>query len=677
MPSLSILSYTIACAAFGALAVLAWISDRRILQGRALCVAASVSCLWALLFVNLEAGKPIPYWLVLIAELARSAAWLHFLLLLAPSRWVRTGRWLIPGLLVAWAAVGGLFMDPNRVLTRGGLVAALLGLVVLEQIFRNAPAEARANLKFFVLGTGGLFAFDLFLFSQAELFRGFDADSWHSRGIVDALLVPFLIVGARRLPNVKFELFVSRQVTLYSTAFLVLGIYVLVTAGAGLLIRRFGGQWGEIVRLVFLAGAIVVLVVLIGSDAIRRRLRVFLSKHFYRTKYDYRAEWLRFIRTLSAASPEDVLAAAVRSVAQILDSPGGYLYRQPEGTTAFVPVAVWPVSYGNLTDMGSIPANSELIGFMQSKRWIIDLREREVRPALYENADVPIWLQSDPRWRLLSPIFLGDVLLGFFILLEPPAPFRLMFEDRDLLNTSGQHVATLLAQQDADRRIAELRQFQAYNQLTTFVMHDLKNCAAQLSLLVGNAAKHRHNPEFVDDAIATIAQTSERMTRMIAQLRTATVDSHTESIDLKQALRTAVNRCAPRQPQPVLELGVEHPCRVSADPERLAAALEHVIRNAQEAAGQTGTVHVSLDSLKGRARVLVADTGTGMDAEFIRSRLFRPFDTTKGPHGMGIGAYQARELVRSVGGTVEVSSSPGRGTSFVLEFPSAPLAYVK
>ncbi|HEY5806990.1 MAG TPA: XrtA/PEP-CTERM system histidine kinase PrsK [Povalibacter sp.] len=670
MPGLSVLSYATACVAFAALAILVFVSDRGIRQGRALFIAAVVSAIWAGLLTLLEAGRAVPDWVVVAADLIRAAAWLRFLLLLAPPKWPRAVQWL-PVLFVAWALFGRLIFDLDQVLTRGGLLAALLGLVVLEQIYRNASVDVRGDLKFLMIGLGGMFAFDLFIFSQAELFRGFDAESWHARGIVNALLVPFLIVGARRLPDVRFELFVSRNVTLYTTAIVAVGVYVLVTAGVGLLIRQVGGEWGEAVRLVFLVGAIVVLVTLVASGATRRQLRVFLSKHFYRTKYDYRLEWLRFIRTLSTASVTDAPVAAVRSVAQILDAPGGVLYRQPDGGAAFVATATWPERIEVAADAQPIHATSPLIEFMRARRWIVDLRERERRPDLYDNAEVPEWLAADPRWRLVSPIFFGDALLGFFLLLEPPAPFRLMYEDRDLLNTAGQHVATLLAQQDADRRVAELSQFEAYNRLTTFVMHDLKNSAAQLSLLVGNAVRHKHNPEFIDDAISTIAQTAERMTRLIGQLRRGTLEAQVRPTDLHEALQVALDRCAARRPQPVLESGPDHACVIAADPERLAAALEHVIRNAQEASGEEGDVRISVEEGAGRIRVCVQDAGVGMDDDFIRTRLFRPFDTTKSPSGMGIGAYQAREFARSIGGDVEVRSAPGRGTRFAFDFPLA------
>lgn len=671
MPDSGFLSHAIASAAFVALAVPTFVVNRNTLQGRILVAAVLACALWSGVLAAVQYGYATPYWAVVVVEVARYVAWLVFLYLLAPQKNLHALRWTIPLVLVVWAAFGGLFVGPARTLTIEGLTAALLGMVLVEQVVRNAPVASRRDMRFLMFGIGGMFAYDLFLFSQAELLRGIDGAFWRHRGLVNLLLVPFLVIGTLRFPRISTSLFAPRHMAFYTTTFVIIGLYILTTAAAGLLARRVGGQWGEYVRLSFLIGAAVVLVLLVGSVTIRREIRVLLSKHVYRSKYDYRLEWLRFIRTLSGLSASDVPAASVQSVAQILNSPGGVLYRKPEGTSQYVPVGSWPNKIDGLTQFHAFAADSSLVAFMQSRRWIIDLREYEQQPDLYDHAELPVWLSDDARWRLVSPIFLGDSLLGFFLLLEPPPAFRLMYEDRDLLNTAGQHVATLLALQDADQRVAELSQLEAYNRLTTFVMHDLKNCAAQLQLLVDNASRHRQNPQFVDDAFTTIAQTAERVTRLIRQLRRKNAEDDVRSVDLRDAVRAAIARCASRRPSPVLDFMPDQACTVSADPEQLTAAIEHVICNAQEAAGEVGDVRVVLEVNGDHARIWIRDSGAGMDSVFIRSRLFRPFDTTKGPTGMGIGAYQAREIARSMGGEVEVRSDPGQGTSFAFKLPIA------
>jgi putative PEP-CTERM system histidine kinase len=199
------------------------------------------------------------------------------------------------------------------------------------------------------------------------------------------------------------------------------------------------------------------------------------------------------------------------------------------------------------------------------------------------------------------------------------------------------------------------------------MMHDLKNSVAQLQLLVANAQRHKHKPEFIDDAIETIDNTVDRMTRLIDQLRQSTAGHVVQVVRFDDLVRNAVDRCGLRSPVPQFDAKADA-IFVRADPQRLAAVVEHVIRNAQDAA-PAGEVIVRLEETAGSIRLTVTDNGKGMDAEFIRERLFRPFDSTKGSKGMGIGAYQTREYVQMLGGHVEVQSSPGRGTHFSITLP--------
>jgi putative PEP-CTERM system histidine kinase len=242
------------------------------------------------------------------------------------------------------------------------------------------------------------------------------------------------------------------------------------------------------------------------------------------------------------------------------------------------------------------------------------------------------------------------------------------FEDRDLLKTVGRNVAVQLAQHRADEKLSQSRQFDAYNRFAAFVMHDLKNSVAQLQLLVANAARHRQNPVFVDDAIDTIRNTSERMTRLIEQLQRRETQGTARNVELAGIVSAAVTRSQSREP-PITVDGQLDSALVSADPERLTAIIEHVIRNAQEACGTSGSVRVQVQADGHEAQLTVIDDGSGMDEDFLLNRLFRPFDSTKGSKGMGIGAYQVREYARTLGGDVDVWSAPGRGTKFCIRLP--------
>jgi putative PEP-CTERM system histidine kinase len=310
----------------------------------------------------------------------------------------------------------------------------------------------------------------------------------------------------------------------------------------------------------------------------------------------------------------------------------------------------------------------EMVDFLRRRQWVIDVEEHRVSPDVYDNIALPAMFDPPTPYRIVLPLLHGAEMIGLLVLEEPPPPFNPNYEDRDLLKTVGRHVATYLAQHEADRRLAESRQFEAYHRLTAFVMHDLKNLAAQLALIVANAERHRRNPQFVDDAISTVANSTERMQRLIEQLQGRETRGHARAVPVADAVRRATERCQLRRPVPVVDVdGAGH--AVEADPERLTSALEHLIRNAQDATPEEGSVRVSVRADDGRCVVTVRDDGSGMSEEFVKSRLFKPFDTTKGSKGMGIGAYQVREYVQSLGGTIDVQSSPGAGTSFEIRLP--------
>jgi len=719
MLNFGFISYGLAAVGFLVLTLLLAISWEGRGQGVRLVVACAVTAAWAALLAYVSTLPQLPLALVTLAEFLRDGAWLVVLTgLISGGAWpaflTRVTHVLVAVTVVASAGVLLLGQWPvwgamvPAVFSFGGLALSLAGLVLLEQVFRNANPDGRHALKHLVIGLGVMFAYDLFLFSQAQLVKGIEASSWEARGIVNALMVPLVALAARANPKWSLNVFVSRQVVFYTTSFLAVGAYLLLMAAGGYAIRLYGGTWGRIAQIVFFAGAGVVLLALMASGSLRRRLRVFLSKHFYRNKYDYRVEWLRFIDTLSSAETgADTYENSVRAIAQIIGSPGGVLFLPWEGVEGYAPAAGWPAEGFSRNRHLVLGADEELVRFIQRRQWVFDLEEYRISPDAYDSIAVPAFLRERQRLRLIVPLLLHDELIGLVALAAPPSPFDINWEDRDLLKTVGRHVATHLAQHEADRRLAESRQFEAYHRLTAFVMHDLKNLAAQLSLLLANAEKHKRNPEFIDDAIGTIANSATRMQRLIEQLQGREVKSLNRRVSLATVTREACERCAVREPRPQFgELAPD--ALVEADPDRLGMMIEHLIRNAQDATSLDGVVRVEVSVQRGvelepigvsgiravtpqqllaaadqggggvgpsfglpgdYARLTVEDTGSGMSPEFVKERLFKPFDTTKGSKGMGIGAYQVREYILGLRGWLKVDSKPGRGTVCTVWLP--------
>lgn len=676
MTILGAAGYAVVSLLYFMLTVLLAFSWRGGFIGAALMAVSAISGLWAAAMGADAAFGSIPPTLVFALENLRAGAWLAFLSVCVR----RIGLpLLVPALCnLPWIAVllagsGAWFvrqfvsfdLNLGRILIPGGLLIALAGLILIEQLLRNSPADTRWRIKPLAVGVGGMFAYDLFMYSQGLLFGGIDETIWNARGAVNVLFVPLVAIAARRNPRWELDIFVSRQVVFYSTTLVAVGLYLIGMSAGGYLLLIYGGSWGALAQVVFFVGAVLVLVTLLFSTTLRARFKVFLSKHFFRNKYDYREEWLRLITTLSEFDTSSTRQIVVKALAQIVDSPSGLLWVLDEKERVYRFVS----AYKTAEEEPDIEGSDALVDFIREQGWLVDLEEYREFPDRYGALEMPGWLLDDERSWLVVPLIARRELVGLVLLHKSPAPRELNYEDRDLLKTVGHHIAVHLAQERSDSLLAEAQQFQAYNRLTAFLMHDLNNLIAQLSLVVKNAKRHKRNPEFVDDAMQTIANSVTRMKQVMDQLRTGKADSGRKKTLLKFLVSAAVDRCSGKSPAPQIDLDGSD-LAVEVDTERFVMVLSHLIQNAQDATADDGTVTVTVRRLDGRAVVTVSDSGCGMTPEFLRDRLFRPFDSTKGSQGMGIGAYQAREFARRMKGDLKVRSAPGAGTVITLSLPA-------
>ncbi|HRY15382.1 MAG TPA: PEP-CTERM system histidine kinase PrsK [Candidatus Competibacteraceae bacterium] len=684
MSLLGVIGYGVAAAGWLILFLLLLTSWRGRLQGGLLVAAVLITLLWALrAAMYAGAGALAPDWLYQLLEIIRNVAWLAFLAaLLEPLvREVWTNRWVqwFRAILVGYATVlfaidlqplwGSRFELPVDAGILGHIGLAIFGLALVEQLFRNTHPQRRWATKFLYLGLGLLFAYDFFLYADALLFKRLDPVIWEARGLVGAFAAPMIAVAAARNPEWSMEVFVSRRVVLHSATIFGAGIYLLTMAGTGYYVRTYGGAWGATLQLAFLTGAGVLLAALLFSGQLRARALVLMNKHFFNYKYDYREEWLKFIGTLSSGDPnEPPWERVIRAVAEIVHSTGGALWvrREPAGFTL---VARYNTRDRNEPAILVEPTHSSLTLFLEKRQWVIELDEYWREPELYGDLVLPDWLGKTRRVWLIVPLLLGNHLQGFLVLTEARAPQQINWEDRDLLKTAGRQVASYVALLETNEALSEARQFEAFHRLSAYVVHDLKNIAAQLALVVANAARHGKNPAFIEDAFQTVANATERMNRLLAQLRKEPPASTVRLMALKAAVTRAVEARIVQRPVPVARFATDDEPWVQADPERLVAVLEHLLQNAQEATNADGVVEVTVYPEGSMAIVAVRDDGCGMDEPFIRERLFRPFTTTKGNAGMGIGVYESREFAHASGGELTVDSRPGQGTTFFLRLP--------
>lgn len=682
--SLGSFSYLSAASAFALLAVLLTTIWRSGPRSGLLTVTVSVNAVWAV-FASQVAGpagfRPDAYG---VFEILRYVALFVFLLKLFDPvingnqsyRKFRNRTLLLSVVFALLLLALEVFSQqltrriaiPNllSLLIIGHIFLSLIGLAIIEQLFRNTAGQHRWAVKYLFVGVGGIFAYDFYLYSNALLFHGIDPGLWQARGFVNLIIVPMLALSAARNKDWSLNLFVSRDVVFTTTAFIAAGLYLLIMAAAGYYLREFGGGWGRVAQAVFFSLALILLATVLFSGMFRARLRVFLSKHFFSDKYDYRREWLELTRSLTehsdGSSPYETV---IRIFARIVDVRAGSIWIR-NGEEGFHNVARWNTELIAEPE----PLDSSLVHFLETTGYVINVHDIANRPDEYEGLTLPDWLASVNRAWLIVPLYGLNSIIGFVVLSNPLALRIINWEDRDLLKTAAKQVSSHLTVLRTSDQLAQARQFEVFNRLSAYMVHDLKNIAAELELIGRNADKHRNNPAFLEDAFATVNNASKDIQRLLEQLRNRRARTEKKVIvDLCSMIHDVIEKKSDTKPLPTVE-GDCDGYQVMAQSDRLANVLAHLLDNAQQATAAEGFVKIRVIA-KDRVNVVeIMDNGHGMDAEFIRNRLFRPFDTTKGNAGMGIGMYESREFIRQLGGDIKVESKPGKGTVIALHLPS-------
>jgi len=671
-------SYSLAALSFLLLFGMLLTKWRTRVRESTLALACMFTVLWATV-VAFQASLGLP-WPILtdVLEVLRDGAWSFFLLaLLGHFRRDRNGapfrlKPYVTGIAIFYVVIllASIVGEANFALlsklsyvplVMGRVAIAVLGMLLVEQLYRNNSAQERWAIKFACLGIGGMFAYDFYLFTDAMLFRKVNPEIWAARGVINALTVPLIAISAARSASWSSDISVSRRVLFHSATLFGSAGYLLIMASAGYYLRFIGGQWGSVMQVTFLFGALVLLIIILFSGTFRSWLKVFISKHFFSYNYDYREEWMRFTRTLSETGPR-LGERAIQAVAELVESPGGALWIKRESGNC-EPVAHWLIPPSQNFE----PLTSSFCQFLEERQWVIDLEEVKSNPAKYGEVAIPEWLQNLSRAWIVVPLILQGKLFGFVVLASPRSAINLNWEVIDLLKIAGSQAASVLAQEESGNALMIARQFESFNRMSTFVVHDLKNLVSQLSLLSLNAEKHKDNPEFQRDMVETVTYSVQRMKLLLQKLSRNAAPEKPIPLKIDQVLQQAIMLKSAFEPKPVLKIE-EQGLMVIADPGRLERVLGHIIQNAIEATPKDGTVAIRMYCKEDKAIVEVSDTGTGMTEEFIRERLFKPFETTKSA-GMGIGVFESREYIREIGGNLEVMSRSGSGTTFNILLP--------
>lgn len=602
-----------------------------------------------------------------LVELASSAAWCAFLLHLLRQHIrpdLQVARLVVGcGILIvatipvfAFAQPGadGTLPIPLTVELFARLALGIYGVLLVENLYRNTAVDSRWHVNLLCVGLGIVFGFNVLVYADALLFHRISTVLWNGRAVAWISAAPLLAITAARNRDWAIGIHVSRSVVFHTATLLGSGVFLLALAATGEAVTFLSPGWGELAELTLAIGGVTAIGVLLTSGSARSRLQRLVSDNFYTHRYDYRQEWLKNIDILTAGSGDvSVQTRVIRAVAEIVDSPAGLLWVRELETEVFQWTGSWnrpPLSVTESTD-------AAFVAQFRTGDWVVELEA---------SGTPPQWLKEIPGAWLAVPLSARDQLIGFVVLTRPRAPLAPNRETFDLLRIAARQAAAHIAEQRYALALAEAKQLRDYGKHFAFVGHDVKNVANQLTMIVHNARQHLNDPAFQQDLLATIEGALDRLNGLVARLRPGRPPRSAEAImpitiinEEAEALRRSTGRL----------LSVKHggmTAMVLIDAAAFRSIITHLCDNALRASEDE--VEIRVRQQQHQVEIDIVDQGCGMTAEFIRDKLFQPFGSTKAD-GFGIGAYQARELVRAAGGDLLAISRPGHGTTMRIMLP--------
>ena len=534
-------------------------------------------------------------------------------------------------------------------------------LVLLEQLYRSSGSKVRWAILPLIVALAAIAIFDFVLFSQASLVGGLNFDFWYLRGFVAAFSTPLLLISTRRIKDGSVRIFVSRHVVFYSSMLMIAGLYLLTMALAGYVINYVGGQWGSFISTLFFVLSILVFLVLLVTESLRKKVKVFIAKNFFANKYEYRDEWLNLIEKIETSNATTYYQVATEIMMSKLAVDKGAIIKQVSAHQFKMQYSQHLLPNTQLNQQLGIISQ-----FCAKNNWIIDLNEYAVSASDYPELAIDIEPFVDQNISIVIPIYIGQTFYGFFILAGETLPLN--WEDRDLLFAVSKQLGNFVSLHEANDQLAESKQFDAFNRMSAFLVHDLKNVQAQLTLITSNADKHRDKPEFINDVFETITSATSRLERVLTQLgNKQVVETSKQEVNVHELIAQVVEQRNVDLPNITIEKN-EH-ITILIDPDTFHSVLNHLLQNGQEATNNQGWVKIKAAVTSDELHIIILDNGCGMSADFIQNRLFKPFDTTKDNAGMGIGVYEAQQFIESLGGVMQVTSFEGEGSMFQLTIP--------
>ena len=539
------------------------------------------------------------------------------------------------------------------------LIYLIIPLINLEMTLTSATHSSRWKIKFELLGAGVLLAVLIFYYSQALLFRTINMELLPARTSI--LIVAVAMMGYSRLKRGNgVKVYVSQQMLYKSVALLAVGVYLLGLGLMGEGMKYFGdrSQRPMLIAVAFLSGLGLLITLL--SESVRRKIRVFINKNFYRNKYDYRTQWLQFTDRLSSSrTDDDLLLSIITGFCDTFGMGCGALFIPDQELESYRQAAEIGIKPHSLT----FREKEAVTEFIASGGWVSDPQQVSIN---FGDEDQKEFFKTNSI-TFAIPLMVDERMGGFVILGRPLNRNETYnYEDFDLMKTLAKQAASALLNLRLSEQLTRSREMAAMGRVSTFVMHDLKNLVSALSLMVDNGKEYINVPEFQDDLLDSLGNTVTKMNNLISRLKQLP-----EKLSLQRTpvdLLKLANETALMVKGGKLQVSGEQVI-ADVDREEIQKVALNLILNAIEATVGEHPVTVEV-GLAESPFLLVKDKGCGISEDYLRNSLFTPFKSTK-KKGLGIGLYQCKKIVEAHGGKIEVISELNKGSEFTVWLPKA------
>jgi putative PEP-CTERM system histidine kinase len=472
-----------------------------------------------------------------------------------------------------------------------------------------------------------------------------------------------------RLRLLIVDIYLSPSFIYNSITVLVVGIYLIVVGVLAKLISYLHISQPYLIEALFVFLGLFGLTVILLSSRLRELIKRFVSLHFKRPKYDYRAVWTSFTKhTASLIGIKEICGAVTKMVSDTFGVPCVAIWLPDETQENLILGGATVFSGGEITaSMMDRKARAEFLKAMRDQEAVIDFEKSET-DWVRELKEINLEYFRDARIRYSVSLLAGNEFLGIMTLNEKLTKEDFSLEDFDLLKTISDQGAVTLLNVKMTHRLSQAMEREAFHTMAAFFVHDLKNLASKLSLTMQNLPVHFDNPEFRNDALRAISDSVNKINTMcsgLSLLRQKIVLQPVKA-DLNELISSTLstlNDC-----KALIARDLKPLPKLLIDSEQIQKVLTNLILNANEAIRNGGKIRVATEQKDNWILLSVSDNGCGMSREFIEKSLFHPFKTTK-KQGMGIGLFHSKWIVEAHHGRIEVESEEGKGTTFRVLLP--------